>query len=454
MARYPSRMTLDPEACYAALAVRDARFDGRFFVGVSTTGVYCRPVCPARTPRRDRCAFFRSPAEAEGAGYRACFRCRPELAPGRAPVDAVPHLVARAVRLVDEGFLNRGSVEALSDRLGVTARHLRRAMQAELGLGPLDLAQSRRMALAKRLLQDTALPVGDVAHASGFSSVRRFNAAFADRFGRTPSSVRRGGDAGGAIVLRLDYRPPLDWPALLAFLGPRAFPGVERVEADTWRRHVTLDGHTGEVVVRPDPGRPALRAEVAPELLPVLMPLTARLRRLFDLDARPDAVTATLGRDPLLAPSVARRPGLRVPGGFDPFEVALRAVVGQQVSVAAATTLAGRLVARAGGRLPTPAALATADLDAIGMPARRVETLRAVAARFAAGREDLDDLPGIGPWTRAVVALRSGDPDAFPASDLGVRKALGSPDEALRRAEAWRPFRAYAVLHLWTGGTP
>lgn len=445
-------MHLDGDTCYAAMVARDPRFDGAFFVGVSTTGVYCRPVCPARAPRRDRCTFFRSPAEAEKAGYRACFRCRPELAPGRAPMDAVSHLVGRAVRLVDEGFLNRASVEDLSDRLGVTARHLRRATEAELGLSPVELAQSRRLALAKRLLQDSALPVTDVAFASGFSSVRRFNAAFAERFARTPSSVRRGTATGDALVLRLDHHAPLDWDALTGFFGPRAVAPVERVEDGAWHRRVHLDGHEGTVVVRPEPHGHALRAEVALELLPVLMALVARLRRTFDLDARPHVIGDALGADPLLAALVARRPGLRVPGAFDPLEAAIRAVLGQQVSVAAATTLATRLVERFGGRFPTAAELAHGDLDGLGVTGQRVAALRALGERVLSGRDDLDDLRGFGPWTRSAVAMRTGDPDAFPAADLGLRKALGgiSAAEIEGRAEAWRPWRAYATLHLWT----
>ncbi|MFT3915202.1 MAG: AlkA N-terminal domain-containing protein [Anaeromyxobacteraceae bacterium] len=475
-------MTLNPDACFEALAARDARFDGRFFVAVRTTGIYCRPVCPARTPRRDRVQFFRRAAEAEREGYRACFRCRPELAPGGASVDALPRLVASAVARIDAGALNEASVDDLAAGLGVTGRHLRRAMLAELGVGPVELAQSRRLALAKALLQDTRLPLAEVAFAAGFGSLRRFNATFRDRFGRPPSALRREhGDAAApaTLVLRLDHRPPLAWDELAGFLAARCTAGVEQVEGGAWRRTFRIGRHAGWVAVRPDPGRPALRAEVSVGLAPVLMPLVARLRALFDLDARPDVVAAHLRADPLLARSVRRRPGLRVAGALDGFDAAVRVVVGQQVSVAAATTIAGRL-ARALGepietpfpgldRLPAaPAALAAAGEDRIarlGMPGARARTLLALAGEVAAGRLALDRggdleatraallaLPGVGPWTAEVIAMRAlGAPDAFPAGDLGVWQALGvrSAREAEARAERWRPWRAYATAHLW-----
>jgi AraC family transcriptional regulator of adaptative response / DNA-3-methyladenine glycosylase II len=466
-------MRIDGDTCYRALTARDARFDGLFFVGVATTGIYCRPVCTARTPGRERCTFYGTAAEAERAGFRACFRCRPELAPGHAPVDAAPRLVDRAVRLVDAGFLDGRRVDDLAAALGVGARHLRRAFDDALGLSPVELAQSRRIALARHLLRDTALPLADVAFASGFSSVRRFNAAFAERVGRPPSALRRQGGDADALTLRLDYRPPLDWPALLAFLRVRALPGVETVGDDAYRRVVAIGDHVGTVEVRPDPRRAALRARVSPSLAGVLTPLVARLRALFDLDARPDLVASVLGADPLLAEHVARRPGLRVPGAVDPFETTVRAVLGQQVSVRAATTLAGRFVERFGvetehgRRFPRPAEVG--DTDGLGLPRARAATLAAVARLFAVGDVDphrLRDVPGIGDWTAEYVAMRAfGRPDAFPAGDLVVRRALGdlsivtagaggrgacTAAQARARAEAWRPWRAYATLHLWT----
>lgn len=476
-------MLLDADTCYRALEARDGRFDGVFFVAVSTTGIYCRPVCRARTPGRDRCAFYGSAAAAERAGFRACFRCRPELAPGSGPTAALPRLVEGAVARIEAGFLNHGDVDALAAELGVSGRHLRRAMEAELGISPVELAQTRRLALAKQLLQDTALPLAEVAFASGFQSVRRFNALFQERFGRAPSSIRRehgAAAAAGTLALRLDYRPPLDWDALLAFLAGRATAGVERIEGGVYRRTVRLGEARGWIAVRHDERRRALIVDVPHALAGALMPLSARLRALFDLDAHPAAVAAQLGGDPLLADAVRRRPGLRVPGAFDGFETTVRAILGQQVSVRAATTLSGRLAARFGDpveapvdglatHFPTPERLAAASEDEVatlGMPGARARALLAVARAAASGEVQLDRpgdpeaamaalcaLPGIGDWTAHYVAMRALRwPDAFPAGDLAVRKALGGLREraAVARAEAWRPWRAYAVMHLWT----
>jgi AraC family transcriptional regulator of adaptative response / DNA-3-methyladenine glycosylase II len=476
-------MRLDADTCYAALCARDRRFDGLFFVGVATTGIYCRPVCAARTPGRTRCSFYGSPAEAERAGFRACLRCRPELAPGPGAVDALPLLVARSVERIAAGFLDEHSVDELAGELGVTGRHLRRALEEQVGASPLELAQSRRLAMAKRLLQDSELGVTAVAFASGFKSVRRFNAAFRERFGRAPSELRgeRAESAGEALVLRLDYRPPLDWGRLLEFLRVRAIAGVEAVHGDEYRRVVHMAGRTGVVRVRADGGRAALRAEVSLALAGAVTPLVAGLRRLFDLDAQPAAVDERLGRDAGLRALVRRRPGLRVPGCVDPFEMAVRAIVGQQVSVRAAVTIAGRIAERLGvpvadggapqltRRFPTAAEVAAASVDslaAIGMPRTRAATLQAVAQVFAGGEfaevrasdeevfiRRLAEIRGIGPWTLDYLRMRALHlPDAFPAGDLGVRNALGglSAGEATARAEAWRPWRAYAVVHLWT----
>jgi AraC family transcriptional regulator of adaptative response / DNA-3-methyladenine glycosylase II len=476
-------MMPDDGTCYRALCARDARFDGLFFVGVTTTGVYCRPVCPARTPGPDRCAFFRSAAEAERAGFRACFRCRPELAPGGGAVDARPRLVSVAVGRIEGGFLDRGSVDDLAAELGVTGRHLRRAMRDELGLSPVQLAQSCRLALAKRLVQDSSLSLAGVAFASGFSSVRRFNAVVRARLGAAPSALRRGAARAarpGAIALRVDYRPPLDWGSLLGFLGARATPGVEAVGGDGYRRSVRLGAARGWVEVRPWPGgRPALAVSLSPSLAGAIMPAVARLRRLFDLDAHPALVADHLAADARLAGPVASRPGLRVPGAFDGFEVAVRAVLGQQISVRAATTLAGRLAAALGEPLddappglartfPGPAELARAGdarLGALGLPAARARALVALARAVEGGTirfdegveagalvEALEALPGFGEWTANYVAMRALPwPDALPAGDLVLRKALGarSAREVRARAEPWRPWRAYGALHLW-----
>ncbi len=483
---------LTDDARYDALLTRDPRFDGVFFVGVSTTGIYCRPICPARTPGRSRCMFYATPVQAEAAGYRACFRCRPELAPGNSDIDAVDTLVARAAQRIAEGALNDDSVDVLANELGVSARHLRRATEARLGVSPIELALSRKLALAKQLLQDTALPITEIAFASGFRSVRRFNAAFSARMGRAPTELRRAvldrqerTGAAGALTLRLDYRAPYDWDHVIGFLRLRAIPGVEHVANDAYRRVVHIDGNVGTITVRRWPDRSALQLAVSPSLVTVLMPLVARVRRLFDLDARPDAIGSVLARDPLLRPLVRQRPGLRVPGAIDPYEASVRALLGQQVSVAAATTMAGRFASAFGTplapgidgtltvRFPTAAEIAArspAQIAAIGLPFARASALVTLASAVASGAirldglrdldafvADLIELPGIGPWTAHYLAMRAlHAPDAFPAADLHVRKALGgTPRDAEARAEPWRPFRSYAVMYLWStlGGT-
>ena len=475
-------MKLDADACYRAVTARDGRFDGLFFVAVRTTGIYCRPVCRARTPARDRCVFYRTAAQAERDGFRACLRCRPELAPGGAPVDSVPRLVREAAARIDAGALNESDVEALAAQLGVSGRHLRRAMISELGVSPVELAQTRRIGLAKHLLQDTAMPVSEIAFASGFRSIRRFNALFRTRFGRAPSALRRARSTAmseEAISLTLDYRAPFEWAAMLAFLGARATPGVEAIRGDTYLRTAGVGNHRGWIAITPIPDRCALRAEVSFSLAPALMPLVARLRRLCDLDAQPDRIASQLESDPKLAPRIRARPGLRVPGAFDGFETAARAVLGQQVSVAAATTLAGRVAEAFGDPIETPhpelsrlwppaeriARERAEALSALGILPSRARTLRQLASAVARGElilspvadapatlQRIMDVPGIGPWTAQYVAMRAlGWPDAFPESDLGIRQALGglSPTEVRRRAERWRPWRAYAAMHLW-----
>jgi AraC family transcriptional regulator of adaptative response / DNA-3-methyladenine glycosylase II len=470
------------DAKYEVLLARDARWDGVFFVGVSTTGIYCRPICPARTPGRNRCTFHDTAVQAEAAGFRACFRCRPELAPGNADTDAVDQLVTTAASRIAEGALNDGSVDDLAAELGVSARHLRRAMEARLGVTPIDLAQSRRLALAKQLLQDTGLPLTEIAFAAGFGSVRRFNAVFQDVMGSAPGKLRRQHATpapSSDLVMRLDYRTPYDFDGVLAFLGARAIPGVEHVSDGRYRRVVRDGKHVGTIDVARHGKREALELRVSPSLLPVLMPLVARVRRLFDLDARPDVIGRVLGRDPVLARFVAAKPGLRVPGAIDGFEAAVRAMLGQQVSVAAATTLAGRFALAFGApfpvddhlrvRFPTAREVAARSVDAIakiGLPGARAAAVHALASAVATGKlaldgvRDLDafvaniiEMPGIGPWTAHYLAMRALHlPDAFPAADLGVKKALdgAAPRAATERAEAWRPFRSYAVMYLWT----
>jgi AraC family transcriptional regulator of adaptative response / DNA-3-methyladenine glycosylase II len=477
-------VTLDHDACYRALVAHDARFDGAFFVGVKTTGVYCRPVCRARTPRRDRCEFFPRAALAERAGFRACFRCRPERAPGHSSVDAVSQLVAAAARKIDEGALNDGSVEQLAGSLGVGARHLRRAMQDELGVGPIELALSKRVALARELLLGTSLPIAEIAFASGFASVRRFNDAYRAHQQMTPSEVRRPSTSRSsstdALRVVLDVRPPFDPTSAFSFLRARAVAGVEAFSGDTYRRATALNGKTGTIAITPAKGRDAIVVEVSSSLAPSLMSIAARVRRLFDSDADPTLISAHLSRDPVLKKRVQARPALRVMGAFDPFEWAVRAVLGQQVSVRAALTIAGRLVAKLGVPLegegepvftwPDAGRLADASeetIASIGLTRARARTVRGIARAVADAtvvldrrsdqtttREALLSLSGIGPWTAQYIEMRAlGWPDAFPAGDLGLRKALGgiSAAECEARSAAWRPWRAYAAAHLWMG---
>ena len=478
-------MTLEPTSCYRALSARDPRFDGVFFVGVTTTGIYCRPVCRARLPGADRCRFFPSAAAAEAAGFRPCLRCRPERAPGRSVVDATARVARGAAALIAAGVLNDGSLEDLAARLHTSPRQLRRAVRREYGAGPVELAQTHRLLLAKRLLTDSELPIAAVAFASGFASLRRFNALFRARYRMSPTQLRRSRPGHGAPTpdvfrLALDYRPPLDWEALLAYLGARAVPGVEVVEGGCYLRTVALGEHRGWVAVTPALGAAnALQVEASLSLAPALMPLLARLRTLFDLDAEPEAIATHLAADPRLAPRVRRRPGLRVPGALDGFELALRAVLGQQVSVRAATTLAGHVADAFGepaetphpalGRFPVSAArlaeAAPEQIAALGVTRARAACIVALARAVADGSLRLEPgadveetlarlqaLPGIGPWTAQYVALRALHwPDAFPDGDLGLRRALGGLTPAALRqvAEAWRPWRAYAALHLW-----
>ncbi len=485
-------MDLDRDICYRALATRDARFDGRFYTGVTSTGIYCRPVCPARTPKPEHCVFLPSAAAAAEAGFRPCLRCRPELAPGIAGWRGTEATVERALRLISEGALDEdGDVERLATRLGIGERHLRRLFDRHLGASPVSVAQTHRVLLAKRLIDETGMPMIDVAYAAGFGSIRRFNDLMRRVYGRSPSELRgkRRTAAAAAspsgIVLRLPFHQPYDWRSIIGFLATRAIPGVESVEEGCYRRTIAIDGIAGTVEVRPVEGAPWLTATVR---IPKVAPLAAvisRLRSLFDLDADTVAIGAHLAADPLLAPLVEARPGLRVPGAWDMFELMVRAILGQQVSVAAATTLAGRLAAGFGAPLPAvdgapvsgpgilfprPEALAGKDLTVIGLPRARAAAISALAERVLAepdllsptmpvesAMERLVALPGIGRWTAGYIAMRAlRAPDAFPDADLALLRAVATNGErptaaALReRAEAWRPWRAYAALHLWT----
>jgi AraC family transcriptional regulator, regulatory protein of adaptative response / DNA-3-methyladenine glycosylase II len=481
-------VTLDRDACYRALRVRDARFDGRFFVAVRTTGIYCRPICPARCPRLENIVFLPSAAAAQEAGFRPCLRCRPECSPDLAAWHGTSSTVSRALRLIADGALDGddADVERLASRLGIGERQLRRLFRQHLGASPIAVAQTRRVLLAKQLVHETRMRMVDVALAAGFGSLRRFNETFRRLYGRAPSTLRRDAAAAAprsGITLTLGFLPPYDWAAMIGFLAARAIPGVEVVEADRYRRTVELGGCQGVVEVAPVPGRPALAATIRFADVKALPAIVARVRRVFDLGSDVAAIAAQLAEDPRLAALVAARPGLRVPGAWDGFELAVRAVLGQQVSVAAARRLAGRLVAAHGAPLasvvdgglrnvfPRPDRLAAADLAALGMPRVRAAALSALA-RAAAGdpalfepRGDLDAtvarlraLPGIGEWTAQYIALRAlREPDAFPAADVGLLRATTdaegtrpTPAALLARAEAWRPWRAYAAQHLWT----
>ena len=477
-------MQIDDETCYRALAARDARFDGLFFVGVTTTRIYCRPICPARTPGRDRCRFFSDTALAERQGFRPCLRCRPELAPGHAPVDAVRRTARIAAVRIEAGALNEGgSLETLARDLGLSARQLRRAVRQEYGVSPIELAQTRRLLLAKQLLTESDLPIVRVAYASGFESLRRFNALFRSHYRLTPTTMRRSAPrahARDSIRLSLAYRPPLAWDALLGFLSGRATAGVERIEGRAYLRTAAIGPHRGWLKVEPIAARNALAVELAMSLTPALPEILGRLKDLFDLGARPDVIASHLQSDPHLADLLNRCPGLRVPGAFDGFELTVRAILGQRVSVRAATTLAGRLAVRFGepvegpfpglDRLsPAPERLADAqdsELTGLGIAAPRAAAIRAIARAVARRELDLKPspdpealmtalkaYPGLGDWTAQYIAMRALRwPDAFPASDLGLLKAFGepSPRRLHDAAEAWRPWRAYAAMYLWS----
>jgi AraC family transcriptional regulator, regulatory protein of adaptative response / DNA-3-methyladenine glycosylase II len=470
------------QARYAALRSRDRRFDGTFFVAVRTTRIYCRPVCRARLPLSRNCTFYDTAAAAERAGYRPCLRCRPELAPGRSLTDAHARLAGAAYARIAAGALTGRRLPELARELCVSERQLRRAVGAEFGASPVELAQTQRLLLAKQLLTETSLPMTRIAFASGFSSVSRFNALFLDRYRMSPSRLRgeaRTRRARGDVVLRFGYRPPYPWERLLAFLRRRAISGVEVTDATSYARTLRNGDARGWFRVRHLPSENALAVEISDGLVPALLPLRAAVRRLFDMDAEPAVIGAHFEDDVVLGPVTRAVPGLRLPGCADPFEVAVRAVLGQQISVAGARTLAGRLTAVFGEALPgAPAGLthlvpsadrladaAPAEVAALGMPLARARTLVGLALAVRAGDVVLENvadvpaavtelrrLPGIGPWTAEYIALRGLHwPDAFPASDAGVRTALGRADVAtvIRRAEAWRPWRGYAVIHLW-----
>jgi AraC family transcriptional regulator of adaptative response / DNA-3-methyladenine glycosylase II len=481
-------MDLDPEACRRAFVTRDPRFDGRIFCGVKTTGIYCRPICPARTPKAENVVYFPSAAAAQEAGFRPCLRCRPEASPDLGAWRGTSNTVSRALALIETGALDQGDVDGLAGRLGVGERQLRRLFRQHLGASPVSVAQTRRVLLAKQLIQETRLPMTEVALASGFGSVRRFNETFQQLFNRAPGALRRSRQpaesaAGSGVTVRLAYRAPYDWDGVIGFLSARAIPGVETVTSDRYARTLAIDGARGLVIVRRGEGD-WLEAEIRFPKLQALPAVIARIRRVFDLAADPALIGAHLAQDPQLAPRVAARPGLRAPGAWDGFELAVRAILGQQVTVGAARNLAARLTQAYGEAVddpaatalgltrlfPTPARLVGEDIAALGMPRARGAALEALARTVAADptifapRADLESaiaalsaLPGVGPWTAQYIALRElREPDAFPHGDVALMRALADEDgrrpsaqQLLARAEAWRPWRAYAAQHLW-----
>jgi AraC family transcriptional regulator of adaptative response / DNA-3-methyladenine glycosylase II len=479
-----SGATLSAASCYRALAAKDARFDGVFFTGVKTTGIYCRPVCGVKTPRASSCVFFSSAAAAEAAGFRPCLRCRPELAPY-----ALQENLAYAVwQRIAAGALNDGDVERLSEEVGLSSRQLRRILLQHFGVTPVELAQTQRLLFAKKLLQETTLPMADIAYAAGFGSIRRFNGLFLSRYGMAPTAARRASGTRtpqvDAITLRLAYRPPFAWKGMLTYLATRAIPGVEAVHGSCYARSVQIDDASGWLYLTHLPARHQLELSVSPSLTYKLMPLLARVRQQCDLDANPEVIAAHLSDDPLLEEQILATPGLRVPGAFDAFELSVRAVLGQQVSVAGATTFSGRLVQAFGmpiatpftgvtHHFPTPARLAAAkgsEIAAIGLPAARAETIcnLAIFARegglqlrpgtsLSEAVARLGSVRGIGEWTAQYIAMRAlRFTDAFPAGDLGLQKAAiegddTRPSERQLRARAahWSPWRAYAAMLLW-----
>ncbi|MGE5205055.1 MAG: AlkA N-terminal domain-containing protein [Chlamydiota bacterium] len=472
-------MNLDWRICSRARLSRDARFDGKFFIAVLTSRVYCRPICPAPTAKEKNVRYFPTAAAAAEAGFRPCLRCRPECSPGTPAWVGTPSTVSRALRLIGESGLEDGGVEHLAERVGVGARHLRRLFLRHLGATPSAVAQTRRLHFAKKLIDETSLCMGQVALAAGFGCVRRFNAAMRKVYHRTPTQMRRlarpaAGQPEDQYLFRLRFRPPYNWQGMLAFLAARATPGVEGVEGGSYRRSISLNEGRGWLEVSLNESEHTLVARVQFSDPQSLFLVVERVRAMFDLNADWAALQETFKSDPVLFSRIKVAPGLRVPGCWNGFELAVRAILGQQITVKGATSLAGRLVQAFGQPLsapglthlfPRPEDLAGARLAGIGLPKARAESIRALARAVRDGQlrfecvADSDqflarfcEIPGIGPWTAQYVAMRAlGEPDAFPCGDIGLLRALGisSARELEQRAEAWRPWRAYAAMYLW-----
>jgi AraC family transcriptional regulator, regulatory protein of adaptative response / DNA-3-methyladenine glycosylase II len=473
-------MNLDWQVCSQARLTRDARFDGKFFIAVRTSGVYCRSICPAPPAKEKNVRYFPTGAAAAEAGFRPCLRCRPECSPGTPAWLGTPNTVSRALRLISESGLEEGGVEALAGRLGVGARHLRRLFLQHLGATPSAVAKTRRLHFAKKLIDETSLSMSNVALASGFGCVRRFNAGIRKVYHRTPSQIRRlarqrSVQADNQYLFQLRFRPPFDWTGMLAFLAPRATPGVEAVVNGTYRRSISLNGSEGYFEASLDEAADTLVVRLQFGDPRSLFFITERIRTMFDLNADWAAIVQSLRTDPVLMAHVDSGPGLRVPGCWNGFELATRAILGQQITVKGATTLAGRMVSTFGKPFssvdglthlfPPPDVLADAKLTRIGLTEARAETIRALARAVCEGRiifegvidsdaflDRMCEIPGIGKWTAQYVAMRAlGDPDAFPSGDLGLLRAtaLESSRELEHHAKAWRPWRAYAAMYLW-----
>jgi AraC family transcriptional regulator, regulatory protein of adaptative response / DNA-3-methyladenine glycosylase II len=474
-------MRFDRRTCSHARLTRDARFDGRFFIGVRSTRIYCRSICPVRAAKEENVTYFPTAAAAAEAGYRPCMRCRPESSPGTPAWLGTSATVGRALRLISEGDVEDEGIERLAARLGIGSRQLRRLFLQHLGATPSAVIKTRRLHFAKKLIDETVLPFSEIAHAAGFGSVRRFNSAFRKTYRRTPTEIRRFSHSHRSLKsrdeyeFRLSFRPPLQWVALLDYLAKRAIPGVEFVDSDSYRRTFAFNGSSGTLRVALEESDAALRVQISLGDPRWLFQIIERVRRVFDLTADPREISAHLSRDSLLRERINQAHGLRIPGSWDGFELAVRAILGQQVSVAGASTLAGRLVEHFGVKIrdtgplthlfPKPEHLVKENLEQIGLPKARAETIRMLARAVIDGSLNFDSvqdteafrsrllaIPGIGDWTAQYIAVRAlNDTDAFPSGDLGLMRALSlsNPREIVQRAEAWRPWRAYAAMYLW-----
>lgn len=477
---------IENSIAYQALKSRDTRFDGIFFVGVTSTGIYCRPICPVKTPKQENCRFFETAEAAEKQSFRPCLRCRPELAPGNAPVDDASRIAYLIAQRIEENPVNDTNLENIATEFGLSSRQLRRIVQKELGVSPIELLQTRRLLLAKQLLTETKLPITEIAFASGYSSLRRFNDAFCTRYKIAPTHLRKQTaecektiDTHPTSTLQLTYRPPYDWQVLLAFLNKHMIKGVEYINDEFYSRTLHIGKHRGWVKVTHIPSKSALLVEFTHSLIPVLPVLLRHLRNLFDLNARPDLIATHLMKDKKLKKSVNKNPGLRVPGAFDGFEMAIRAILEQQITVKAATTIACRFAETFGEAIDTPFADLThlaptperiakttvTDITKLGIMSTRAKSIIALAQAYVSGELQLEvgvnpelmikqlvALPGIGSWTAHYIAMRALRwPDAFPKEDIAIRNNLGgvTAKQAEELSQAWRPWRSYAVLHIW-----